>query len=101
MTKNPIINAVSATVYITLVVAVMNYITKTYGSKPDPAFAPVVFLSVLCLSVSIMGYIFFYQPLVLLIDGKKKEALQLFTQTIGVFGLITVVVSVVLFSGWM
>lgn len=98
MTKNPTLNALSATAYIVLVVSIMNLIMKTQGSKPDPAFAPVIFLSLLTMSVAVMGYLFFYQPLQLLIDGKKKEAVNLFVRTIGVFALITLIGSILLFS---
>lgn len=99
MTKNPILNALGATGYILVVVSVMNMISMNLGNKPDTVFAPVVFLSMLTLSVAVMAYIFFYQPLLLLIDKKKKEALGLFTQTVAVFGVITVIGLVLLFSG--
>lgn len=99
MSKNPIINALGATAYITLVSAVMDFISKTQSGKPDPAFAPVIFLSLLTFSVATMGYLFFYQPLVLLVEGKKKEALRLFLHTTGIFGAITLIASVLIFSG--
>ena len=99
MTKNPLINAVSASGYIILITSVMNYITRTQGDKPDTPFAPVIFLSLLTLSVAVMAYLFFYQPLQLLLEGKKKEAVTLFTQTIGVFAVITVLGLILLFSG--
>lgn len=98
MTKNPLINALGALTYITLITTVMNFISNTQSHKPDPAFAPVVFLSLLCFSVATMAFIFFYQPMQFLIDGKKKEALNLFLKTLGIFGAITLVISVVLFS---
>lgn len=99
MTNNPIINAVAASGYIVFVVSIMNWIMATQGGKPDPAFAPVIFISLLTLSVATMAYIFFYQPLQMLIDGKRKEAVTLFTQTLGIFGVITVVVAILVFSG--
>ena len=99
MTKNPIINALAASTYIGLVVTLMNFISQTLGSKPDSAFASIAFLSLLTLSVSIMAYLFFYQPLVLIIDGKKKEAIHLFVRTVGVFGAITAVALILLFLG--
>ena len=99
MTKNPFINAFSASAYIALVVSVMNVVTRTQGSKPDSTFAPIMFISLLTLSVAVMAYLFFYQPLQFLIDGKRKEALNLFVKTIGVFGAITVVVSILVLSG--
>lgn len=99
MSKNPIINALSASVYIILVVSVMNFIMKTQGDKPDTAIAPIVFLSLLTLSVAVMATIFFYQPLQLFIEGKKKQAVTLFVQTVGVFAAFTAVVLALLFSG--
>lgn len=99
MTKNPIINAFSAASYIAIVVTIINFISKTHKNTPDTAFAPVVFLSLLTLSVTVMGYLFFYQPLQLFIDGKKKEAVNLFIRTVGIFAGITGVLLVLLIAG--
>ena len=89
MSKNPIINAISASSYIFLVASVIRFISQTQGNKPDTFFAPVAFLSLLTFSVVVMASIFFYQPLQLFIDGKKKETVRLFVQTVGVFEVIT------------
>lgn len=99
MTRNPILNALGASVYILLGVVVMSFVSKPLANKPDTFFAPVVFLSLLTLSVAVMAFMFFYQPLQLLIDGKKKEAFELLLRTIGVFGLITAVALLLLFFG--
>jgi uncharacterized membrane protein YidH (DUF202 family) len=99
MSKNPIVNAFGAAGYIGLVVLVINLISQTHRNKPDTAFAPLVFLSLLTLSVTVMAFLFFYQPLQLFIDGKKKEALNLFVKTVGVFAAFTIVVLILLFSG--
>ena len=99
MSKNPIINALSASVYIIVVVSIMTLISKTLGSKPDTFFAPIVFLSLLTLSVTVMAYLFFYQPIQLFIEGKKKDALNLFAKTVGFFAIITTIAVILLFSG--
>ena len=99
MSKNPIINALSASAYIVLVVAVMTFVTKPLRNKPDTFFAPITVLFVLTLSVAIMAYLFFYQPLQLFIDGKKKQAVNLFVKTVGIFAVITIIVLALLFSG--
>ncbi len=99
MSRNPIINALSALGYIGLIAAVMNYISVTQGSKPDTVFAPVIFLSLLTFSVAVMACTFFYQPIQLFIEGKKKEALKLLVQTVGVFGVFTTIAVLLLFSG--
>jgi len=99
MTKNPIINALSASAYIILGVTIMSFVTKPLRNKPDTFFAPVVFLSLLTLSVAVMAFLFFYQPLMLFIEGKKKEAVNLFVQTVGIFATITALALILLFSG--
>ena len=99
MTKNPIINAFSALGYILLVVSIMSFIMQSQQGKPDTFAAPIVFLSVLTLSVTVMAYIFFYQPLQFFIAGKKKEAINLFVRTVTIFAGITGVVLLLLFMG--
>src|SRR4030043_2119518 len=99
MSKNPIINALSASAYIILVVSVMTFVTQPLKNKPDTFFAPITFLSVLTLSVAIMAFLFFYQPLQLFIEGKKKDAVTLFVQTVGIFAAFTILALILLFYG--
>ena len=97
MTKNPFINALGASAYIILVVSVMTFVTQPLRNKPDTFFAPITILFVLTLSVTVMAYLFFYQPLQLFIEGKKKEAVNLFVKTVGIFAAITAFVLALLF----
>jgi predicted membrane channel-forming protein YqfA (hemolysin III family) len=99
MTKNPLINALSASVYIILGVTIMTLVTEPLKNKPDTFFAPIVFLSLLTLSVAVMAFLFFYQPVMLFIEGKKKEAVDLFVKTVGIFAIFTAVTLILLFSG--
>ncbi len=89
MSKNPLINALGASVYIITVVSVMTFVTQPLRNKPDTFFAPVIVLFVLTLSVAVMAYLFFYQPLLLFIEGKKKEGVDLFVKTVGIFAVFT------------
>jgi hypothetical protein len=99
MKKNATINAIAASAYILLGVIIMNVVTKPLKDKPDTFFAPVVFLSLLTLSVAVMAFLFFYQPIMLFIDGKRKEAVNFFVKTVGIFAAITIVFLLLLFSG--
>jgi hypothetical protein len=99
MTKNPFINAVSASAYIVLIVGIFTLISRTHRDMPDTILAPVTILFILTLSVAVMAYLFFYQPLQLFIEGKKKESVSLFVKTVGVFAALTGVVLILLFSG--
>jgi len=97
MSKNPLVNALGASAYIMLVVAVFKFVLQAQKNKPDTFLATVTVLFLLTLSVAVMAYLFFYQPLQLFLEGKKKTALNLFAQTVGVFAVITGVVVVLLF----
>jgi hypothetical protein len=99
MFRSPVVNAITASIYIFLIVGIMNFVTKPLENKPDTFFAPVTVLSVLTLSVAVMAFLFFYQPLLLFIEGKKKEAVNLFVKTVGVFGIFTIVVLILLSLG--
>lgn len=99
MYKKPILNALSASGYIVFVVSVMTFVTQPLKDKPDTFFAPIVFLSVLTLSVAVMAYLFFYQPIQLFIEGKQKEAVNFFIKTVGTFAIVTAIALGLLFAG--
>lgn len=96
MTENPLINALSATLYISVVASGMFFTEKS----PEPVYPLLVgiaMLSLFVLSVAVMGYIFFYRPVILIAEGKKVEALHFFLKTTGYFAIITLSIFLVLF----
>ena len=97
MTENPIINALSATLYITVVALGMFY-TEKAPEPVAPVLVGIAMLSLFVLSAGIMAYIFFYKPVQLLIEGKKAESLNLFLKTIGSFAIITLIFFSILFA---
>lgn len=98
MTKNPVVNAVAASLYITLVATVMQNAETLFGSARS-IVVPIAMISLFTLSAAMMGYLFLYQPLQLYLDGKKKQATNLFVQTLGVFAGITILVFASLYIG--
>lgn len=98
MTKNPFINAISATLYITLIATLMFY-GKTFFGPKDTILTPIAVLSLFSLSAAIMAYLFLYQPLMLFLDGHKKEAINLFLRTVAIFAGITAVVFILISLG--
>lgn len=101
MTKNPLINALAASLYITVVASVMYYGLKMGGQK-DTVIIPIAVISLFTLSAAVMGYLFLYQPLQLYLEGNKKNAVNLFLQTVAIFASITIIILLVLFlkAGW-
>lgn len=98
MTKNPFLNALAAIAYIIVVASAMFYGSNSAPAE-DSVFAPITIISLFTLSAAVMGYIFLAQPVQLYLDDKKKEAVTLFTQTVGVFAGLTVLVLALFFSG--
>ena len=100
MTKNPLINALSALLYIAIIASVMFYATH-HTHVPDSVLIPIAVVSLFTLSAAVMGYIFLSEPFQLYLDGKKKNAINLFMQTVVCFGAITALVLLLLFSGFL
>jgi hypothetical protein len=96
MTKNPLINALLATLYIVIVSQVLYYGTVLKVGN-NSLFAPVALISLFTFSAASMGYLFLYRPFILYFDGQKKSALDLFLRTLLIFGSITAVIFTLLF----
>lgn len=84
MNKNPFLNALTAAAYIVVIVLVMN-VFGLLGIQDNSIIIPMTMLSLLVLSVTIMGLLFFVEPLRLYFENQKQEALTFFTKTIGYF----------------
>ena len=83
MTKNPIINALSALTYIAVLVSIIFYGGDFIEhAVEDSIFTPIAFLSLFVLSAAAMGYFFLSQPLQLFLEGEKKEGVDLFLKTL-------------------
>ncbi len=91
MKHSPFLNALTASVYIGLIVVFLHFIESIRHDTPDTVFDGLAFISLFTFSAAVMAFLFFYQPISLLIENKKEEAFTYFIKTIGIFGLITVV----------
>ncbi len=98
MTQNAFLNALAASFYITLVASMMYYGPRILGTVEDTVITPIAMLSLFVLSAAVMGYLFLSYPLQLYLDGQKKQAVNLFIQTIAVFAGITALIFLLLVS---
>ncbi len=92
MKWNPLLNAASATAYIGAVVLFLHYIESIRHDTPDTIIDGLGFISLVVFSASVMAFLFFYQPVLLLVEHKKAEAVSYFLKTLGIFGVITALV---------
>ncbi|MCR4277690.1 MAG: hypothetical protein NUV85_01590 [Candidatus Berkelbacteria bacterium] len=91
MSTKPFLNALVAAGYIGVIVTIL-FNTEKFGAQEFGVIAPITFLSLLVLSVALMGYLFFYQPARLMIEGKPQEAGRFLLSTIASFVGITATV---------
>jgi len=92
MTKNPFYNSGIALLYIVTIVSLLKVGSLLFSEQKDNILMPMGALSLFVLSAAIMAYIFLYQPIIMFLDGKRKEGVHLFLSTVGIFAVITFVV---------
>jgi len=92
MKWNPALNAVAAAAYIGAVALFMHFIESIRHDTPDTLLDGMGILSLVVFSAAVMAFLFFYQPVLKLIENQKAEAVSYFLKTLGIFGIITVVV---------
>ncbi|MEK7063372.1 MAG: hypothetical protein AAB955_01620 [Patescibacteria group bacterium] len=91
MTKNPILNALAALLYIGVLVGALSTFVDSELETAAPLLIPAVMLSLFTLSAAVMGMIFFYQPFRMYFDGEKSQAFTLVIQTIGSFAVVAAI----------
>lgn len=96
MTKKPILNALAALAYISVVATFMYYGPEKSGPIHSPII-PIGILSLFTLSAGVMAYIFFWQPFQLYFNNKKKEAVELAFKSLVSFAVITVLILALIF----
>ena len=97
MSKNPILNALAAVLYIVAVAGIMFYGLQSLKIN-NTILIPITIISLFTLSAAMMGYIFLYNPIQLyFVDNQKATATKLFLQTVGAFATILVIFLLTLF----
>lgn len=97
--KKPFLRALGAIVYIIIIVLVISSFESVLP-KEDTIVAPMLAISLLVFSVAMMGFLFFYEPLKLLIDNQRKEAVSFLFKTLGFFALFIIIFTLLLFFGF-
>jgi hypothetical protein len=81
--KNPLTHAFAAALYIVVIVFTVDAVVTE--SREETILVPMVMLSLLVLSVAVMGFLFFAEPLRLFMDNKRREAVVFFGKTLAAF----------------
>ena len=91
MTTNPFYNALLAITYIVALVSGAILGPRLLGGPEESIIYPMLGLAVFTLSAAVMAYLFFYQPVIMFLDGQREKGVKLFLQTIGVFAVGTII----------
>ena len=70
-------HAVLVLAYVSLVASIMNHGNTWFGPK-DTAWTPVAMLMLFVLSAAITGSLVLGRPVMMFLDGQKKEAVKFF-----------------------
>jgi hypothetical protein len=91
-----IVSGLVAVTYIALVATLMSFGEIIFGAMTNPAFGIMVFLMVFVFSAAVMFMTILGRPVMLYIDGHKKDALFLLAWTLGSFLVIGVLMAAVI-----
>lgn len=96
--KRAIINSLGTAVYIILVVCLI-FSMQRFSSTPDKTILiPIAMLLLFVFSAAITGFLVLGNPIMLYIDGKKKEAISLLRYTFLMLALMTLIVFIILIN---
>lgn len=90
MKHTPFLSALGASVYIVVIVSLINSF-QVFSDKKDTIAIPMLMLSLFVLSAAIMGFLFVSQPLRLYFDNQKGEAVSFFLKTVGYFACFVLI----------
>jgi len=95
--KRAFIDALGTTAYIILVVSFI-FSLQVLAPKEDIIIIPIAMLLLFVTSAAITGFLVFGKPVMLYLDGKKREAISLLNYTIGILFLITLIIFIFLIA---
>ncbi len=96
MIKRAFLNAIGTAVYIVLVVSLIFSFQSFSSNSEKTIIIPIAMLLLFVCSAAITGFLVFGKPVMLYIDGKKKEAVSLLGYTVGILFLITILAFILL-----
>lgn len=94
--KSAFINSLSAALYVTAVAAFMYFASSMKLGRANIILVPIALLLLFVFSAAFTGYLIFGKPAQMYVDGKKKEALSLLTNTLLFFFVFTLIAIILL-----
>src|SRR5512141_2737990 len=95
--KKPFLHALGAALYIVVLVLVVQIMSSVLKNQKDTIIIPMAMLSLFVLSAAVMGFLFLSEPLHLLMEHRKKEAIIYFAKITGIFAIFVAIFAISLF----
>ncbi len=96
--KRAFLNSIGTFLYVIFVVLLLFFLRNFVPQAEDSLIIPIAMILLLVCSASITGFLVFGKPIMLYLDGKKKEAVLLLVNTIGILVILTIIAFIFLIS---
>lgn len=93
--KKSLLNSIAVLVYVSIIAFIMTNAQNIFGSDKK-YITPLLVLMLLIVSASVCGFLVFGKPIMLYLDGQKKEAVTLLAYTVAWLAAITIIIMLVL-----
>ena len=90
-------NSLLTTLYISFIVTFLSYTPIIFGNSSKSALIPMAMLLLFVSSAALCGSLVFGRPILWYIDGRKKEAVTLFSYTLGMLFILAVLIFTILY----
>lgn len=95
--KKPFLHALGAVLYIFAIVNIVQISSYFLESQNGTILIPTTMLSLFVLSAAVTGYLFLSEPLYLLLENRKQEAIVFFGKTAGFFACFLILFTILIF----
>jgi len=99
LVKRAIADALGTAVYVFLVSQIMTHSNQLFGKVENNFLAPMVFLLMFVFSALVTGYLVLGKPIMMYMDGQKKEALRLLFYTGAFLFILMLIGFIVILAG--
>lgn len=87
--------ALAVVLYITFVATIMSFAEQFLSQREDTILAPISFLLLFVVSAAMMAVLVFGKPVMLYLDGKKRDGVLMTANTIGFLAIFTIILLIV------
>lgn len=94
--RNAFINALGTALYVVVVASFIYSLQGVFPKETNTVFIPIAMLLLFVFSAAFTGMLVFGKPIMMYLDGKKKEAFSLIGYTLGILLLITFLVFILI-----